>query len=234
MRNALVFVHGINNSARERAQLRARLVQHLDRFGALDLFGGGGGGEEPRVGVAKWRSLGDFVGDLVDLRQHPVRWEEAVEDVRGEMVESLHLFKADAVLFVGHSMGQPLLVEALHRLVHEPLTWKPWQRAALLTMGGPMGNGFARPYFERMDAGLWTAPPRESLGVAEWTDLWNPEDPVCGGPTYRAFLAAQAQRLDYPGHPTPFSPMAEHGSYFESAETYARVRAMVERLAVEG
>lgn len=225
MTTELVFCHGINNGAAERAGLKEHLEEHLVRFGLAGRF---------NVTVAQWRSLGDFMGDLFDLKAHQVRWDEAVEDVAVQIEEVLN--KVDyvhgitdthaktenatswmpTVLFVGHSMGEPILVSALDRIIgryHDK-----WRKASLLTLGGPMGNAWARPYLNNMPGHLWSTKPEALMA---WVDVQNPEDPISGGPSYNAFSAAKHVRIDVAGHPTPFAPFKEHSSYFECKDVYA-------------
>jgi hypothetical protein len=235
MTTELVYIHGINSGAAERAGLKDHLEDRLVRFGLAGRF---------NVTVAQWRSLGDFFADLYDLKAHPVRWDEAVEDVAVQIEEVL-LNKVDyirgitdthakvenatswmpTVLFVGHSMGQPILVSALDRIIgryHDK-----WRKASLLTLGGPMGNAWARPYLNNMPGHLWsTRPP----ALQAWEDCYNKEDPVNGGPTYEAFLAARPLEIVVPGHPTPFAPFKEHSSYFDDASVYALVDQLAKAL----
>lgn len=242
----LIFVHGINSSRSERAAMPDRLTALLDKFGVTPLI--------DAVAVATWRSLGDFMGDLVDLKTHHVRWQDAVDDVVDDIREAMEFVAENAVLapppgtlsgaasgtppgatssdrdvvFVGHSMGQPLLISALDAIVKAGTP--PWRQARILTLGGPMGNLMARPYFVHMNQDLW----QHSPGGLVWHDYYNPEDPVCGGPTYRHFDAATSHRLDFPGHPTPLEPFKEHSSYFDASDVYALVMALAESMRQTG
>lgn len=226
MTTELVFCHGINTGAAERAGLKDHLEAYLARFGLKDRF---------NVTVAQWRSLGDFMADLYDLKAHQVRWDEAVEDVSVQIDDLLvagtlaEAVKAPSknVLFVGHSMGQPILVSAIDRIIGRH--GDRWRKASLLTLGGPMGNGFARPYFTNMAAHLWSTKP---VALYDFVDVFNREDPVCGGPAYEAFLSARPVRIDVPGHPTPFAPLKEHSSYFEDPAVYALADEMAKALEV--
>lgn len=226
---ALIFVHGINSSRAERAAMPDKLTELLDKFNVTPIV--------DVVAVATWRSLGDFMGDLVDLKTHRVRWDDAVEDVVDCVHETIEALDEDAlfnktkfdrrILFVGHSMGQPLLISALDRIVKGGKV--PWEQARVLTLGGPMGNPMARPYFLHMDKNLWSRSP----GGLIWHDYYNPEDPVCGGLAYRHFDSAFTHRLDFPGHPTPFNPFSEHSSYFDASEVYALMMALAESMKTE-
>lgn len=221
---ALVFVHGINSGPAEREAMPARVEAFLSDAGVRDLFG--------RVQVAAWRSLGDFVGDLEDLGRHVVRREEAVSDVSKAISDACfreasagaYDGRRHSAVVVGHSMGQPLAACALRELAKGRPHPVP---VRLLTLGGPLGNGLVRAYFHWVDQNLWGSPARETLGVECWNDVWNPDDPVCGGPFYRAFLAAQPHRLDLPGHPDPLHLFAEHGSYFTAPLVFDVLRSMV-------
>jgi hypothetical protein len=222
-RPAFVFCHGINQGPRERANLAERVENVLAKGGVRDCFGG--------VHVARWRSLGNFVGDLEDLATRPVRRDEALEDVALE-IDAVMRAEEDlghedglwhSVIVAAHSMGQPFACMALRLLAEKR---RHPVRVSLLTLGGPLGNGLVRPYFYWVPASQWAAEPALTMDCHEWHDVWNPDDPVCGGRLYRSFLAARSHRLDYPGVPGLTNPFAEHSSYFEAPLVFDLLRGM--------
>ncbi len=214
------FVHGINSGPKERAGMLDRLTAQLKTHGLLEEFSS--------VHVAQWRSLGNFMADLYDLKIHQVRWDEAVEDVRTAM--HLALISDERMLVVAHSMGQPLTVAALIKMTEHttgPAPWgpAPWERASLLSLGGPMGNPIARPYFQHMPQHAWGVPIPH---LTAWEDVYNLDDGVNGGRLYEKFRAAQSHQLDVPGW-SP-NPLAEHSAYFQAPLTYALIQALAEQL----
>lgn len=211
MKPHVVFVHGINTGPEERNNLQAKMEAALHHFGVHTCFSG--------VSVAKWRSVGNFVGDLAKI---PFEVDEAISDVMAGLMEPGDV----PIVVVGHSMGQPLAVAALNRLMSNGKT----RNGALLTVGGPMGDLFARPYFIWLPWFLWAKEPIHTMGMRQWHDVWNAEDPIPGGPAYKAFPAAKPHKLEVPGHPSVLTPLAEHGSYFGAGMTYSLIRGMAESL----
>ncbi len=228
MSNIFLFVHGINNNAQRREQLTDEMVHHLQKFNCLKLFESKDKGFN-LVKAVCWRSLGDFFKDLEDLKLHPTRWEEAVSDVANEIVDyvknhSSELDNKSTIILVGHSMGQPILVSAMYFIEQQNRLKNILNFGAklrLITIGGPMGNPLARPYFMQMNQLLWAK--KDLIDVDHWLDIWNIEDPINGGWSYTKFLAAESLKIDVPGHPTIFTPLAEHSSYFNSKEFYNQI-----------
>lgn len=202
----LFFVHGINHSPSERAVLGLK-VRELVRSTKLDdVF--------RNVHVGAWRSLGSWAFDLEDLLVRPQRREEAVNDVCNSLVRSAWGLKSGRLVAVGHSMGQPLLVNALRRATAENLL-PPKVSIRLVTVGGPIGN--TNP----VSTGYMKWAHRGELGIP-WTDVWNAEDPICCdlilhsiSNGYRPPEGSRPFRVVAPGTPTPWDPTKEHSAYFE-------------------
>lgn len=217
------MVHGINSGPAERAKMGARLVSYLTQAGVDP-------GTFSTIAVAEWRSLGSFMGDLIDLKEHPVRWMEAVSDVEAEIHRTL--LSDERILVVAHSMGQPIAVSALAAMSKTAADMgieSLWERCELITLGGPMGNPWARPYFAMMDQSLWaTTIP----SVSRWDDLHHPGDPICGAFTYEAFRAATAHSVaDTKGTPVIEGVSEEHAMYFACPAVFAAVSAAAGRLS---
>lgn len=236
MANMFLFIHGINNNSQRREQLTEEMKNNLKKFDCLKLF------EIPHthdfeylVKAICWRSLGNFFKDLEDLKVNSTRWDEAVSDVADEIINYIsqntnNLDNKSTVILVGHSMGQPILVSALYYISQQNRLKAYMQgikmKLRLITIGGPMGNPLARPYFMQMNQLLWAK--KELIDVDTWIDIWNKEDPVNGGLSYTKFLAAESMRIDIPGHPTIFTPLAEHSSYFFSKEFYSTIQSCID------
>jgi hypothetical protein len=220
MKNHLLFVHGISASKEDRSQMTARVIEYARKYDVQSLFMNG---NIPLIKAMCWRSLGNFMKDLEDLKIHGQRWNEAVEDISEQLSEYMiqKYDEGDKIVLVGHSMGQPILVSALELLQKSGVTWV--NESNIVTIGGPMGNPMVRIYFMQMNQRLWA----DTLRVKNWYDIWNPEDPICGGSFYERFLAAKDIKINFPGHPTPFSPMKEHSSYFDSKDFYDTIRHLV-------
>lgn len=219
MKPALVFCHGINVGAAERAGIPAWLEARTMEHGVRDTF--------RSVTVAAWASSGFFMEDLAALGAHSAVRKAAVQSVWRHLVATL---REGPALVVAHSMGAPLAVTAL--------TWvaEKAPRCSLLTVGGPLGNPWARAYLNWVPPSAWHGPPAQ-LGLVEWLDVWSPEDPICGGAPfpggpelYRAFPAADPVRMDCPGHPNPLMPLAEHSEYFKVRRFWLLAKFLAERL----
>lgn len=159
-----VFVHGINQTQEDLDGMQQKIEGFLKTNGMLDRFIHDG---KKLVWCAKWRSLGNFMEDVIDLATYKVRREQAVVDIQAVIelawneidneVRKL-MFKTGlttkSLLVCAHSMGQPLAVAAINgmqRLVTEKDIFsdsKPRKLGdmfctiptSLLSIGGPMGN----------------------------------------------------------------------------------------------
>jgi hypothetical protein len=236
MSNLFIFVHGINNGPERRKTLTSEMIKYLQKNKILNLFKNDNKEDSVNnpywVKTANWNSLGNFMKDLNDLKLNPSHWHQAVKDIVLEieghmdhMYEKNQLNDKSNIVFVGHSMGQPLLISALEFIQNNfsPNYKKYIERSKVITIGGPMGNPWARVYFGQMNQRIWA----DALKVSKWIDMWNPEDLVCGSYMYNKFLAAQSVRIDVPGHPTLFTPLKEHSSYFFSNEFYKQIKESI-------
>lgn len=209
MKPHFVFVHGINTGPHEREGLQAKMETALARFGVINCFSG--------VSIAKWNSVGNFLLDIATLPHH-------INDALSSVMAAFLAPDAPLVV-VAHSMGQPLAVGALQRLQESG----QGRRGAMLTLGGPMGNGIDRPYLDQwLPWYVWSKPPTETMGMVKWFDVWNADDPINGGNLYRAFTAATPYRLDVPG--TPMLPLDEHSSYLSSQFVYSLAKGLAVRV----
>lgn len=245
MRQGLVFVHGINQSADDLAGMDDRVHDTLARWRVASLFG-------PRVQSAKWRSTGDFRHDLEVLSRFTALREWAVRDVAAKIVGAIDQLDDGArvagddvgpsLVVVAHSMGQVLAVLALDQLGRAGRLVMP---VGLVTYGGPLGN--ASPVFDRylrvgVDGIAWgkTVVPDRPDHVACWVDVFNPLDPVCHDPLLGSnqYPGSQHEVFRVPGQPDfllPFEAMRAmqyHGSYFDHESAGKPVADVAARLAL--
>lgn len=239
-----VWIHGINQSESDLRDMQDWILRHLRQFGLLDRFCQTDG--TPMVWCAQWRSLGSFLGDLEDLSRHRTRREEATLDIQNTIRQAWTTLETyrygtarTALLVCAHSMGQPLGLMALHGLQKDS-TYPV--RTSLLSVGGPLGN--QDPVVRRflhtgVDGSYWVRHlvPQKPTALFEWTDVWNPLDPVCCAPVlgYSAYPGACGTMFKVMGQPPILNPLERnvtkyHGMYFEYDEIWHEANAMLTRL----
>jgi hypothetical protein len=242
----IVFVHGINQSEADLEGMQARIEAHLQRFGALEQFRN----EDQTLNVwcAKWRSLGDFVADLIDLFRYPVRRDQAFSDIQTTIRSAWSSLQGRAerssLLVMAHSMGQPLAVAALHGLQGAVPGASPSfpVPTSLLSMGGPLGNDdpVVQEYLSRgLNGKPWVRLfcPRKPEALTDWKDMFNPLDPVCHSPLLGSSTYPGSEHIvfrvpDQPDLPRPLTNgISEyHSAYFEYQNTYSLVNQMLDGL----
>ncbi len=236
-----VFVHGINQSQDDLRKMDRRITELLQRHDLIQRFQHK---TKTYVWTAKWRSLGNFLGDLEDLYRHRVRCDEAVIDVQHTIKEAWALLAEDAktaglepsLLVWGHSMGQPISLAALYGLQPFPMP------TSLLTIGGPAAN--CDPVVDKylragMDGEPWVKSfcPEKPKALKEWIDVFNPLDPVCHAPIFgsKEYPGSQHVVFKVPGQlpvalPFENTIVKYHSAYFDYPEIYQIATEMLDRL----
>ena len=248
----IVFVHGINQDQKALVGMQGWVEGQLLRYGVLDQFINPAD-RSKNVWCGKWRSLGTFMGDLEDLFRHKARRDEAVADISAVIQQAWDSLNKQAagqkcgLLVLGHSMGQPLALAALHGLQHQVPMVQPVKMAypmptSFLSVGGPLGNDdpIFRQYLSHgIDGSAWVRSfcPRKPEALKEWTDMFNPLDPVAQDMLVgsSAYPGSNHMMFKVPGQPPiakPFSnPIADyHSAYFQHPEIYRLVTQMLDDL----
>jgi pimeloyl-ACP methyl ester carboxylesterase len=193
----LIFVHGLANGPAYRRGLHDIMAKKLADSICAGTF--------TALRVAQWRSRGSWHADIADLG-HPdgVRAEEAVTDVLPVVIGNA----GERLVIIGHSMGSLLALLAMGRT--EPSR----VRAALVTVGSPLGNPV-------LAAGIYTQAWSRRLEQpcpVPWVDVWNREDPICADILMGhrdPVNCPRSVQVTAPGHPSVADPAAEHGAYFD-------------------
>jgi hypothetical protein len=244
MRQGLVFVHGINQSAGDLAGMDEHVHDTLARWRVAPLF--------TNVWPAKWRSTGNFEHDLEVLSRFSSLRDWAVRDVASKIQQAVDQLDRDAresgddqgpsLVVVGHSMGQVLACLALDQLGQAGLLTMP---VGLVTYGGPLGN--ANPLYDRylrvgVDGIAWgkTVMPERPAGVACWVDVFNPLDPICHDPILgsRQYPGSQHEVFRAPDQPDFLLPfqvaeaMRYHGRYFDHESAGRPVEQVASRIGL--
>lgn len=249
-KQGFVFVHGINQTPAELDGMQERIEGLLHRNGLQDRFSDATG---KRVWVAKWRSLGTFIGDLEDLSVFRVRRCAAVMDI-AHVIQHAWATLQDGIdetntkpedqprlLVCAHSMGQPLGLAALSDLEVGRALEKQYGfpvRTSFLSVGGPLGNNdpVAKEYFD-----LWGSliPKEKPDAIHEWIDVWNPLDPICHGPLMGSWAYKGSQHVVFktPGQPNFPSPFVNniakyHSAYFDHPDIFNIAAKMLDNMLV--
>lgn len=240
-----IFVHGINQSQDDLKQMQGWVEWALKKNGLIDRFVHDG---VTHVWCAQWRSLGDFMQDLLDLGTHKVRRDLAVADIQ-QMIKNAWATLQEAakkipdakcsLLVVPHSMGQPLTIASLHGLQEDGKFPVP---TSVLSIGGPLGNNdpvVQKYMMSALDGEPWVkmVSPSKPEAIHEWIDVWNPLDPVCHAPILgsSAYPGSQHLMFKVPGQPPIVFPGVNaiakyHSAYFQHPEIYQVAEDMLDRL----
>lgn len=243
-----VFVHGINQTQADLDGMQDWVEGLLRANGLLDRLtftDQRRGTTQKMVWCGKWRSLGNFMADIVDLATHKVRRDQAVSDIQtviqlawaalGEAADTFGFrtgITTTNLVVCGHSMGQPLALAALHglSLMDSPQRRRGNQAAiypvptSFLSAGGPMGNSdpVVDGYLLRgLDGSPWikTLAPTKPAAIHEWVDMWNPLDPIASDPIFGShqYPGSTHQMFKVPGQPQLPRPFENVISEYHSA-----------------